>query len=93
MEMSSLPVELTVIWNGDFTIDNPTHNKGEQILRNTCPHMPDSSKSISAHCSDIIQWTETLTLYKDTMDTNARKPLLPVIALGLHSNGQMVCLR
>lgn len=30
MEMSSLPVELTVIWNGDFTIDNPTHNKGEQ---------------------------------------------------------------
>uniref|UniRef100_A0A8C6UPQ8 Plexin A4 n=1 Tax=Neogobius melanostomus TaxID=47308 RepID=A0A8C6UPQ8_9GOBI len=27
MEMSSLPVELTVIWNGDFSIDNPTHNK------------------------------------------------------------------
>ncbi|AWO98076.1 putative plexin-A4 [Scophthalmus maximus] len=27
MEMSSLPVELTVIWNGDFSIDNPAHNK------------------------------------------------------------------
>nr|XP_023686880.1 plexin-A4 [Paramormyrops kingsleyae] len=27
MEMSSLSVELTVIWNGDFTIDNPAHNK------------------------------------------------------------------
>uniref|UniRef100_A0A8C7Z3Z0 Plexin A4 n=1 Tax=Oryzias sinensis TaxID=183150 RepID=A0A8C7Z3Z0_9TELE len=27
MEMSSLPVELTVIWNGDFCIDNPAHNK------------------------------------------------------------------
>ncbi|XP_010766221.1 plexin-A4-like [Notothenia coriiceps] len=27
MEMSSLPVVLTVIWNGDFTIDNPANNK------------------------------------------------------------------
>uniref|UniRef100_A0A8C9W915 Plexin-A4 n=1 Tax=Scleropages formosus TaxID=113540 RepID=A0A8C9W915_SCLFO len=27
MEMSSLPVELTVIWNGDFSIDNPAQNK------------------------------------------------------------------
>ncbi|KAL7828196.1 hypothetical protein AOLI_G00313480 [Acnodon oligacanthus] len=27
MEMSSLPVDLTVIWNGDFSIDNPTQNK------------------------------------------------------------------
>ncbi|XP_051247903.1 plexin-A4 isoform X2 [Dicentrarchus labrax] len=30
MEMSSLPVELTVIWNGDFSIDNPAHNKAIQ---------------------------------------------------------------
>lgn len=29
MEMSSLPVDLTVIWNGDFSIDNPAQNKGE----------------------------------------------------------------
>uniref|UniRef100_A0A8C1WGQ1 Plexin A4 n=1 Tax=Cyprinus carpio TaxID=7962 RepID=A0A8C1WGQ1_CYPCA len=27
MEMSSLPVDLTVIWNGDFSIDNPAQNK------------------------------------------------------------------
>uniref|UniRef100_A0A8K9V7Y4 Plexin-A4 n=1 Tax=Oncorhynchus mykiss TaxID=8022 RepID=A0A8K9V7Y4_ONCMY len=27
MEMSSLPVDLTVIWNGDFSIDNPAENK------------------------------------------------------------------
>ncbi|TTG93067.1 Plexin-A4 [Bagarius yarrelli] len=27
MEMSSLAVELTVIWNGDFSIDNPAQNK------------------------------------------------------------------
>lgn len=27
--MSSLPVELTVIWNGDFSIDNPAANSGE----------------------------------------------------------------
>uniref|UniRef100_A0A673J7F5 Plexin-A4-like n=1 Tax=Sinocyclocheilus rhinocerous TaxID=307959 RepID=A0A673J7F5_9TELE len=27
MERSSLPVDLTVIWNGDFSIDNPTQNK------------------------------------------------------------------
>lgn len=29
MEMSSLPVDLMVIWNGDFSIDNPAQNKGE----------------------------------------------------------------
>ncbi|XP_076861455.1 plexin-A4 isoform X2 [Brachyhypopomus gauderio] len=27
MDMSSLPVDLTVIWNGDFSIDNPAQNK------------------------------------------------------------------
>ncbi|GAA6082748.1 plexin-A4 [Tachysurus ichikawai] len=27
MEMSNLAVELTVIWNGDFSIDNPAQNK------------------------------------------------------------------
>ncbi|RXN17719.1 plexin-A4 isoform X1 [Labeo rohita] len=27
MEMSSLPVDLMVIWNGDFSIDNPAQNK------------------------------------------------------------------
>ncbi|XP_061571220.1 collagen alpha-1(VII) chain-like [Cololabis saira] len=31
MEMSSLPVELTVIWNGDFSIDNPAHNKARTV--------------------------------------------------------------
>ncbi|XP_029471016.1 plexin-A4 isoform X1 [Rhinatrema bivittatum] len=27
MEINSLPVELTVVWNGDFSIDNPAQNK------------------------------------------------------------------
>ncbi|XP_074125662.1 plexin-A4 [Sminthopsis crassicaudata] len=27
MEINSLPVELTVVWNGDFNIDNPAQNK------------------------------------------------------------------
>nr|XP_033814619.1 plexin-A4 [Geotrypetes seraphini]XP_033814620.1 plexin-A4 [Geotrypetes seraphini] len=27
MEINSLPVELTVVWNGDFSIDNPALNK------------------------------------------------------------------
>ncbi|XP_067110336.1 LOW QUALITY PROTEIN: plexin-A4, partial [Osmerus mordax] len=27
MDMSSLPVDLTVVWNGDFSIDNPAENK------------------------------------------------------------------
>ncbi|MGH0153704.1 UNVERIFIED_CONTAM: hypothetical protein FKN15_042022 [Acipenser sinensis] len=28
MEISSLPVDLMVVWNGDFSIDNPANNKG-----------------------------------------------------------------
>lgn len=38
--MSSLPVELTVIWNGDFSIDNPAHNKGKhtQMHEHLCRH-------------------------------------------------------
>ncbi|XP_014811300.1 PREDICTED: plexin-A4-like [Calidris pugnax] len=27
MEINSLPVELTVVWNGNFNIDNPAQNK------------------------------------------------------------------
>ncbi|XP_043920171.1 plexin-A4 [Protopterus annectens] len=27
MEINSLPVDLTVVWNGDFSIDNPAQNK------------------------------------------------------------------
>lgn len=33
MEIDSLPVELTVVWNGDFSIDNPALNKGKVELR------------------------------------------------------------
>lgn len=29
MEINNLPVELTVVWNGHFNIDNPAQNKGE----------------------------------------------------------------
>lgn len=32
MEIDSLPVELTVVWNGDFSIDNPALNKGKVEL-------------------------------------------------------------
>jgi hypothetical protein len=28
MEINNLPVELTVVWNGHFNIDNPAQNKG-----------------------------------------------------------------
>lgn len=28
MEINNLPVELTVVWNGHFSIDNPAQNKG-----------------------------------------------------------------
>ncbi|KAM5172039.1 plexin-A4-like [Mantella aurantiaca] len=31
MEIDSLPVELTVVWNGDFSIDNPALNKVYKI--------------------------------------------------------------
>lgn len=30
MEINNLPVELTVVWNGHFSIDNPAQNKGEE---------------------------------------------------------------
>lgn len=30
MEINSLPVELTVVWNGNFNIDNPAQNKGKK---------------------------------------------------------------
>ena len=29
MEINNLPVELTVVWNGHFNIDNPAQNEGE----------------------------------------------------------------
>lgn len=28
MEINNLPVELMVVWNGHFNIDNPAQNKG-----------------------------------------------------------------
>lgn len=33
MEINNLPVELTVVWNGHFNIDNPAQNKGVERLR------------------------------------------------------------
>lgn len=33
MEINNLPVELTVVWNGHFNIDNPAQNKGVKRLR------------------------------------------------------------
>lgn len=30
MEINNLPVELTVVWNGHFSIDNPAQNKGAE---------------------------------------------------------------
>ena len=30
MEINNLPVELTVVWNGHFNIDNPAQNKGAE---------------------------------------------------------------
>ncbi|KYO38809.1 hypothetical protein Y1Q_0023480 [Alligator mississippiensis] len=40
MEINSLPVELTVVWNGNFNIDNPAQNKVHLYkcgaMRNSC---------------------------------------------------------
>ncbi|XP_066489918.1 plexin-A4 isoform X1 [Tiliqua scincoides] len=40
MEINSLPVELTVVWNGNFNIDNPARNKVHLYkcgaMRNSC---------------------------------------------------------
>jgi len=33
MEINSLPVELTVVWNGNFNIDNPAQNKGKELFQ------------------------------------------------------------
>lgn len=33
MEINSLPVELTVVWNGNFNIDNPAQNKGKVLFQ------------------------------------------------------------
>lgn len=30
MEINNLPVELMVVWNGHFNIDNPAQNRGVQ---------------------------------------------------------------
>ncbi|PKU35319.1 plexihypothetical protein [Limosa lapponica baueri] len=35
MEINSLPVELTVVWNGNFNIDNPAQNK-VMLFKLTC---------------------------------------------------------
>jgi plexin A len=32
MEINNLPVELTVVWNGHFNIDNPAQNTGAEGL-------------------------------------------------------------
>lgn len=32
MDISNLPVDFAVVWNGNFIIDNPQDLKGEQLL-------------------------------------------------------------
>ncbi|XP_041953683.1 plexin-A1-like [Alosa sapidissima] len=36
-DISDLPVDLSVVWNGNFVIDNPYNIQGMQTSLNTCP--------------------------------------------------------
>lgn len=66
MEMSSLPVELTVIWNGDFSIDNPAHNKGNYVELYLFAYMYDSNKVecvyICVHTTPSYQFTSVVII-------------------------------
>lgn len=49
MEINKLPVELTVVWNGHFNIDNPAQNKGAEAEEAGREEQPHSGRAIRAH--------------------------------------------
>ncbi|KAI1239536.1 hypothetical protein IHE44_0012662 [Lamprotornis superbus] len=58
MEINSLPVELTVVWNGNFNIDNPAQNKADPDFE--CGWCQGQNQcTLKQHCpAQDSQWLE-----------------------------------
>lgn len=49
-EISDLPVDLSVVWNGNFVIDNPYNIKGTLASPSRCSSRPKGSAARSVGC-------------------------------------------
>uniref|UniRef100_A0A8B9TIB1 Plexin A4 n=1 Tax=Anas platyrhynchos TaxID=8839 RepID=A0A8B9TIB1_ANAPL len=62
MEINSLPVELTVVWNGNFNIDNPAQNKVHLYkcgaMRDSCGLCLKADPDFECGWSQESQWLE-----------------------------------